>query len=182
MTRRGPPPRPARRRTSPSVAIRPAAASDLTALVRLLGVLFALEADFRPAPERQRRGLAAMLADPARRAVLVAERAGSVVGMVTAQLVVSTAEGGSAAVVEDLIVDGAQRRRGVGAALLRAIEAWSLERGARRLQLLADRENAPALRFYEAMGWRGTRLVCLRRVARRVRTGAARSRTSGRGS
>ncbi len=33
----------------------------------------------------------------------------------------------------------------------------------KRLQLLADWENGPALRFYERMGWRGTQLVCLRR-------------------
>jgi GNAT superfamily N-acetyltransferase len=83
--------------------------------------------------------------------------------MVTAQLVVSTAEGARSALVEDLVVDAAERGRGVGASLLGAIEAWARARGATRLQLLADRENAPALAFYARMGWTGTRLVCLRR-------------------
>jgi GNAT superfamily N-acetyltransferase len=143
--------------------IRAAAATDLPALVRLLGRLFAIEADFRPDAERQRRGLSLLLAEPERCAVLLAERRGAVAGMVTAQLVVSTAEGAPSALVEDMIVDEAERGRGVGRALLEAIEAWAAGRGATRLQLLADRENAPALRFYERMGWRGTRLVCLRR-------------------
>jgi len=143
--------------------VRNAAASDLDSLVRLLGQLFAIESDFHPDPERQRSGLALMLADPDRRAVLVAERSGVVVGMVTAQLLVSTAEGGLSALLEDMVVDEAERGGGVGRALLLAIEAWATRAGARRLQLLADRDNAPALRFYERMGWRGTALVCLRR-------------------
>ncbi len=104
-----------------------------------------------------------MLEGSERRAVLVAVREGRVVGMVTAQLVVSTAEGAPSALVEDMVVDASERERGIGAALLRAIEAWSRARGATRLQLLADRDNAPALAFYARMGWRSTRLVCLRR-------------------
>ena len=71
---------------------------------------------------------------------------------------------------------GARRghgRRGGGArpgrrarASSAAIEAWARARGATRLQLLADRENAPALAFYARVGWRATRLVCLRRGGR----------------
>lgn len=146
--------------------IRRAGAADVHALVRLLGQLFAIEADFQPDAERQRRGLALLLAEPGRGAVFVAERRGAVVGMVTAQLVVSTAEGARSALVEDMVVDEGERGAGAGRALLEAIEAWSTRAGATRLQLLADRENAPALRFYERNGWRGTRLVCLRRSPR----------------
>jgi GNAT superfamily N-acetyltransferase len=43
------------------------------------------------------------------------------------------------------------------------IEDWALERGANRLQLLADRTNADALGFYAGIGWRTTRMICLRR-------------------
>jgi GNAT superfamily N-acetyltransferase len=143
--------------------IRPATAADLDALVRLLHVLFSIEADFRPDPARQRRGLALLLADPQRAAVLVAERSGAVIGMATAQLVISTAEGGPSALVEDVVVDERERGTGVGRRLLDALEAWASAQGASRLQLLADRENAPALRFYERLGWRGTQLIALRR-------------------
>jgi GNAT superfamily N-acetyltransferase len=131
--------------------------------VALLGELFAIEADFRPDPERQRRGLALLLEDRLRRAVLVAEVGGGVVGMVTGQLVVSTSEGAASVWVEDMVVGEGARRAGLGRRLLLAIEQGGAARGATRLQLLADRENLPALRFYEARGWSGTRLVCLRR-------------------
>ncbi len=145
------------------VAVRPATTADLDALVGLLGVLFSIEADFRPDPPRQRRGLALLLADPRSRVVLVAEASGRAIGMATAQLVVSTAEGAPSALVEDVVVEASGRGRGVGRLLVRALEAWARARGATRLQLLADRENAPALGFYARLGWRPTRLVCLRR-------------------
>jgi GNAT superfamily N-acetyltransferase len=80
--------------------------------------------------------------------------------------VVSTAEGGLSALVEDLVVDEPERGKGVGRALLTGIEGWAFSRGATRLQLLADRGNAPALAFYAREGWSSTRLVCLRRGGR----------------
>ncbi len=148
-----------------ATTIRPATHADLDALVRLLSVLFSIEADFRPDPERQRRGLSRMLEDPERRLVLVAEHEGTVVGMATAQLVISTAEGADSGWVEDVVVDERFRRTGVGRLLLEEAGAWALARGATRLQLLADRENDPALRFYDRLGWSSTRMVCLRRAA-----------------
>ncbi|MGB8929922.1 MAG: GNAT family N-acetyltransferase [Anaeromyxobacteraceae bacterium] len=147
----------------PGIRIRTATPADLDPLVHLLGVLFSIEADFRPDPRRQRRGLARMLEEPERRAVLVAERRGAVIGMVTAQLVVSTAEGGASCWIEDMVVEEDARRSGVGRRLLLAAEAWGRARKATRLQLLADRVNRPALQFYRRLGWVGTQLVCLRR-------------------
>lgn len=53
---------------------------------------------------------------------------------------------------------------GVGTELIRAAELWAVENGLRRLQLLADKANSPALRFYESAGWQTTSLVGLRKV------------------
>ncbi|HET9553770.1 MAG TPA: GNAT family N-acetyltransferase [Anaeromyxobacteraceae bacterium] len=145
------------------IALRPARPDDLDALVRLLGQLFALEQDFTPDEPRQRRGLALLLERPASAAVLVAEQSGRVVGMVTAQLVVSTSEGALSALVEDMVVDAPARGGGAGRLLLQGIEAWAARVGATRLQLLADRDNAPALDFYARLGWSPTKLVALRR-------------------
>lgn len=153
--------------------IRSAGKGDVAALVRLLGVLFSIEADFRPDARRQRRGLALMLRDPERRVVLVAEREGRVIGMVTVQLVVSTAEGAPSGLLEDMVVDEQVRGEGIGARLLRAAERWARAHGATRLQLLADRMNRPALAFYRRMGWDGTQLVCLRRGGARAGRRAA---------
>jgi ribosomal protein S18 acetylase RimI-like enzyme len=147
-----------------AAVVRPATPRDLEALVRLLDVLFSLEADFTPDAERQRRGLGALLADPARGVVLVAERGGLVAGMVTGQVLVSTAEGGPAVLAEDLVVEEAARGLGLGRALLDALEHWARARGANRVQLLVDEENLEALAFYRRLAWGPTQLRALRRL------------------
>jgi len=145
------------------VEIRRASISDLEDLIELLRELFAFEADFTFDAEIQRRGLEMMLADTENRCVLAAHRVGKVVGMCTAQIVVSTAEGGPAGLVEDLVVCQEWRGTGVGRRLAGGIEQWARSKGATRLQLLADRKNDNALGFYKKAGWRRTQLICLRR-------------------
>jgi GNAT superfamily N-acetyltransferase len=145
------------------VRVRPASEADLPGLVELLQVLFAIETDFQLDPERQRRGLQAMLSEPERRRVLVAEGDGAVVGMATGQLIISTAEGGAACLVEDLVVAADWRGHGLGGWLVDEVARWARGRGATRLQLVTDRENEGALRFYDGRGWLRTRLVALHR-------------------
>lgn len=160
-----------------SCTIREAREHDLDDLVELLGLLFSLESDFAPDAEKQREGLVLMLGrDPmlgkGQRVVLVAvspdetraDGAGRVLGMATAQLVISTAEGGPALLVEDVVVRPEARGRGIGKALITRIEAWGRRLGATRLQLLADRDNTGSHGFYEACGFSPTNLVCLRRL------------------
>ena len=130
----------------------------------LLGELFAIEADFSFDADRQRQGLRLML-DGCRKhkCIKVAECDREVIGMCSAQTLISTAEGGVVALVEDLVVKNGWRGRGVGGMLLESIDAWSNSCGLKRLQLLADAENEPALAFYGKNGWERTQLICLRK-------------------
>lgn len=45
-----------------------------------------------------------------------------------------------------------------------AVADWAAAAGATRLQLLADKDNGPALEFYQKQGWQFTRLICLRKL------------------
>jgi GNAT superfamily N-acetyltransferase len=146
-----------------SCRIRFATAADLPALVALLQELFAIEADFRGDPARQERGLRLLLDSPGGK-IWVAEEQERVVGLCTLQVLVSTAEGGPAGWVEDVVVASDRRGLGIGRQLLAALETWAVRHGLSRLQLLADRENHPALDFYRRLGWEGTRLIALRKV------------------
>ena len=141
--------------------IRPAGTDDLAAMTRLLQELFSVETEFEFDGPKQRGGLQ-MLLDSSMAGVWVAERRGRVVGMVTVQLVISTAEGGLSGLLEDLVVSSAYRRRGLGKALLSAAVKWSREQGATRMQLLADGRNVPALIFYRKQNWRQTNMIALR--------------------
>ena len=149
----------------PSLAIRPAQPADLDALVTLLGLLFEIEADFTPDPDRQRRGLMRFLDGCGKhRCMLVAESAGEVIGMASVQTLISTAEGGWVGLVEDVVVREDRRGHGVGRRLMSAVIDWAVAHGLTRLQLLADRGNRPGLAFYRRIGWQNTQLVCLRKV------------------
>lgn len=144
-----------------SVTIEAAGEHDLDALGALLQQLFAIEADFSFEPARVRRALELLLQQEHAR-LLVARRGDRVVGMCSAQLVISTAEGAYSAWVEDVVVDSGHRGQGIGQRLLEGIAAWAQGQGATRLQLLADLENKPALDFYRGNGWQQTQLVALR--------------------
>ena len=132
--------------------------SDIPELIDLLGVLFSIEQDFTPDTDKQRRGLAALLASPTGHVAIARDANARAVGMATAQLVISTAEGAPSAWIEDVVVREDWRGKGLGRALLDAVLAWARGQGAVRAQLLADLDNSPALAFYDRLDWQPTRL------------------------
>lgn len=159
-----------------NVTIRNATREDIPACADLLFQLFSIEVDFRPDRRRQQEGLTMLLqSSGGKNKFLVAElrsdSGSAVVGMVTGQLNVSTAEGAYSVLVEDMVVDSGFRGQGIGTLLLEAIGRWAVSMGATRLQLLADRDNTSALRFYGDKGWHLTQMVCLRTHPAEVFTG-----------
>lgn len=148
-----------------TIRIEPAKAEDIDALIALLEVLFSIEQDFKPDALAQRRGLEMLLAQPERGQILIARHATEgVVGMVSAQLVISTAIGAPSAWIEDVVLREAYRGQGLGKALLLAARDWASEQGAGRLQLLADADNLPALDFYHHLDWQATRLFAWKKL------------------
>jgi GNAT superfamily N-acetyltransferase len=130
----------------------------------LLDQLFSIEEDFLIDPAKQQAGLNLLLESGNGQIFVVEDGAGKVVAMASLQLVVSTAEGGVAAWVEDVIVDAEHRGQGIGEDLLTHIHAWAQARQITRLQLVADRNNRAALDFYQKNGWIETNLTVFRYV------------------
>ncbi|PLX40843.1 MAG: GNAT family N-acetyltransferase [Deltaproteobacteria bacterium] len=147
-----------------NLTTRTATPEDTAKMAALLEELFSIERDFTPEMEKQLSGLNMLISSGANSRVFVAEAADGVVGMVTGQLLISTAEGGKVVLVEDLIVEKQFRGTGVGAQLLKEVEVWAESVGATRLQLLADKDNGPAEKFYTNSGWVKTNLICLRKT------------------
>ena len=135
------------------IEIDTACVEDLSAMVGLLGELFSIERDFIPDAAKQERGLRLILDNPAIGRIFVVRVDGRTVGMASLLFTVSTAEGGLAAVLEDVIVAAPYRRLKVGRRLVRHVRQWAQERGMIRLTLLADKNNDAALRFYESEGF-----------------------------
>ncbi len=145
--------------------IRRAKSSDIPHLLELLRNLFSIEADFEFNAGVQKQGLFMMLQSPETRCIMVAETDKIVAGMCTGQLVVSTAKGGFSGLIEDMVIRHEYRGKGLGSRLLDAVQKWCFSSGARRIQLLADKNNIPALTFYEKCNWQYTQLICLRKTA-----------------
>ncbi len=140
-----------------------ATADDLEPMADLLAELFMLESDFKPEREKQIAGLRLILDDPAVGQLFVLRVGGSVAGMANALFTVSTAEGCRVVLLEDVIVNAAYRRTGLGRQLVEHILAWAAANGLPRVTLLADRDNAPALAFYERMGFEYSAMRVLRK-------------------
>lgn len=56
-------------------------------------------------------------------------------------------------ILNDLFVHDSGRRKGIGARLLRAVEAYAWAQGAARVTLNVAIDNAPGQALYEAEGW-----------------------------
>lgn len=135
--------------------------------MNLLRELFAIETDFSFDADKHRRGLKLMV-DGCRKhkCIKVAEIKDEVIGMCSAQTLISTVEGGIVAMLEDLVVDKRFRGQGVGKMLLESIDAWSRISGIKRLQLFTDSKNKPAQAFYKKNNWDPTQLICIRKKFR----------------
>ena len=153
-----------------SFKIESAQHADIPRLTELLNDLFGVELDFTADATRQVRGLEMLIAEAAksdRHTITVArDDSGLVLGMASAQLVISTAEGALSAWIEDVVVHPDHRRQGIGKLLVGHLLAWAKARGATRVQLAADQENANAGLFYAALGWQSTQLTVHRQTVR----------------
>ena len=142
------------------MSVRPAKLSDLDILVKYLELLFSIEKEFITQKGKIELGLIELICGYSG-IVMVVEEQGEVAGMATGQIVVSTSAGGSSLLVEDVFVAEKFRGRGAGSLLLDALKSWGACKGISRMQLVADRNNQPAIEFYRKLGWKGSNLTAM---------------------
>src|SRR5258705_913727 len=156
----------------PAAVIRPATSADVRAIGRLGAMLVRTHHDFDPrrfiaATPRTEDGYASFLATQLREPsviVLVAERDGELLGYAYAGIEGTDymALRGPAGVLYDIVVDPAQRGRGVGRLLLDATLAALTARGAPRVVLSTAERNEPAQRLFARAGFRRTMIEMTR--------------------
>ncbi len=98
--------------------------------------------------------------------ILVAERAGSVVGYVYAGLEPQSWKElrEPAGFIHDVAVEEANRRTGVASALIEAAIEWLRMHGAPRVMLWTAEQNAAALRLFSRLGFRRTMIEMTREL------------------
>jgi GNAT superfamily N-acetyltransferase len=140
-----------------------ATTDDILDLVELLAILFTQEADFQPDREKQERGLRLIVESPAVGRIFVVRDRGRIISMVSLLFTVSTAEGGPACWLEDMVVRPECRGEGVGSLLLEHAIGYARSNSFARITLLTDRVNEGAIRFYEQHGFIRSEMTVLRR-------------------
>ena len=136
--------------------------ADVPALADLLSILFAQESEFTPNPEAQRRGLLAIITNPAVGVILVAREDHRLLGMVNLLYTVSTALGERVALLEDMVVVPEARGNGAGSRLLQEAIRVARASGCKRVTLLTDATNHAAQRFYARHGFEASTMIPLR--------------------
>ena len=142
--------------------ITTAISSDIPQLCLLLDSLFAQEAEFKPDPEAQTRGLSAIIDNADAGDILVAHDAGQIIGMVNLLYTVSTALGARVAILEDMVISADYRDRGVGSKLLKYVLEFAEIQGCQRVTLLTDDDNVGAHRFYTRHGFERSSMLVFR--------------------
>jgi GNAT superfamily N-acetyltransferase len=146
------------------ITIESATVADIAGLCDLLALLFSQEIEFQPNRTAQEIGLRAILHDPNSGIILVARKAGNIIGMVSLLFTVSTVLGGRVALLEDMIVLPTERGTGIGSALLNAAIQAASENACKRITLLTDSNNATAQQFYKKQGFTPSQMLALRLI------------------
>ena len=145
-----------------TISIRRATIRDVPQLCELLVRLFTQEADFKSDAKLQARGLKLIIRQPEVGRIYCATKGKSVIGMVSLLFTISTAEGGRAAWLEDMIIHPEWCGKGVGGQLLQAAIKQAHADNCTRITLLTDSTNRPAIRFYGKAGFIRSGMVPMR--------------------
>jgi ribosomal protein S18 acetylase RimI-like enzyme len=147
---------------STRIAVRPAQIADLELLLDLWLQLQAHHGRLQPrffrvgTRAQAALDLRALISQPGR-ALLVAQREEALLGLVQLGIYDTPAQLALVqrrrAYVEDMVVDQACRRQGVGRLLMAAASQWAIEQGAVQLLLTVWAGNSEAEQFYRALGY-----------------------------
>ncbi|APR82231.1 Histone acetyltransferase HPA2 [Minicystis rosea] len=142
--------------TRPTFTIRPAVPAD-AARVTILLVAQLREHEIPTDETHVASSVAAMLADPGRGFILVADGAEIIEGVAYVSFATPLEHAGEVAWLEELYVAPAQRNHGIGQALVDAVIEQAGARGCVSVDLEVEADHARAANLYERSGFRRMR-------------------------
>lgn len=138
------------------VRIRPADSYDIEEMAKLLSSNTDTPVGRVADRKRLVKGLTMMIGSPEERMALIAERKEAIVGLITAQILVSASEGGLVAVAGELTVARHAKGHGIEFRLLAAAEGWARSVGALHTYLVCGALASEEALVYENAGWKKT--------------------------
>ena len=143
--------------------IRTAEINDIPQLCVLLQILFSQEIEFIPNEKLQIAGLTEIINHPEVGNIVIVIEGSRIVGMVNLLYTISTALGGTVAILEDMVVSTNVRGKGIGSELLNYSFELAKSKGCQRITLLTDNDNESAHRFYQKHGFTQSSMTVFRK-------------------
>lgn len=146
------------------IRVEPATIEDLSALTGLVMELMELQDDFTPDRESQERGIRLILEEPSRGRIFVLRNDERIIGMVNLLFTISTAVGGFAILMEDVIIHPEHRGQGYGTMLVEHVLDFARQRNFKRITLLTDKLSSQSQAFFKRHGFEFSHLIPMRRL------------------
>jgi GNAT superfamily N-acetyltransferase len=136
------------------IEVRELRSGDLDAVVSLLGQLGEVTATGSPVEERSVHGTyELMVRFPDVYKNYVAVEHSRVIGLISLVFYKTFLNEGGTALINELVVSGSERGRGIGTQLVEAGIAAARECGMDQIEVGTERSNRDALRFYKRIGF-----------------------------
>jgi GNAT superfamily N-acetyltransferase len=110
------------------------------------------------------RGIRLILENPARGRIFVVRQNGEILGMINLLFTISTAEGGFAMILEDLVIKRDARGMGLGRTLLQHAVTYAKEKNFRRISLLTDPREGDAQEIFRQYGFVESKMIPMRLI------------------
>jgi AraC family transcriptional regulator of adaptative response/methylated-DNA-[protein]-cysteine methyltransferase len=144
--------------------ISEATLADIEPMVYLLGILFEQEHEFVAHQQKQKEALSLILGNKSLGKIFVIKEQEKTVGMVNILFTISTALGGKAAILEDMIIHPDYRSKGMASHLLAYVLDWLQSNQFKRVSLLTDADNIMAQALYRKHGFEQSSMCIYRKI------------------
>ena len=130
-----------------NTTIRPAEMTDASGIVHVMA-----ELGYPSTSEEMAERLVRVQSAPSD-LVLVADRQGDIVGLLSIHLIPMLHANGTTGRVTAFVVSDDHRGKGIGSGLMRAAQDWAWSNNCRKLEVTPGPERTRAHEFYERMGF-----------------------------
>jgi len=137
-----------------AVVLAPATARDVDVLEPLVGAYHTFE-HIESDEQTRRVALSTLIADPGFGQMWRIDAGAECIGYIAITFGYTIEFGGRDAFIDEFFITEAHRGRGIGRVVLDRVVEYARHRQIRALHLEVARDNSPAARLYEAVGFRG---------------------------
>ncbi len=150
--------------TERNLRIEPATVEDLSILTTFISDLMEEQPDFVSDEAAHAKGIQLILESPSKGRIFVLRDDEDILGMVNILFTITTALGGCAALMEDVIIHPQYRRQGLGSLMLDYAVAFAEEKDFKRITLLADAQDEKSQSFFQNKGFDFSGLIPMKRI------------------